>query len=123
MRTGSSENFGSNARLRVFFLSAISLIAWTFAALLFIVLRNIQLPTSLSAWNYLLPLFHLLPWAAGIQCVRKIQKAFKSGVIDTASAGLSYSIAIALLSATYVVMCLGEVITIFAFRLKGFGLL
>jgi hypothetical protein len=102
--------FGSSAPQRAFFVALISVLAWTLAVLLVVVIRLARPPYPLSALFYFFVVFHLMPWAVGLRNLRSIRKKLDEGVIDTTAAHLSYSMVLGMLANTYVVLCSGEVL-------------
>jgi hypothetical protein len=116
---GAGKYFGSSAPQRAIFVILVSILAWTLAVLLVVVMRFADPPYPLSLLFYAFVVFHLLPWATGLRNLRRIRKALDSGTIDTPAANLSYSVVLGMILNTYVVLCSGEVLAILAFRLAG----
>ena len=116
---GTGKFFGSSAPQRTAFVVLVSVLAWTLAVLLAVVMRFANPPYPLSVLLYAFVVFHLMPWATGLRNLRRIRKALDSGTIETPAANLSYSIVLGMILNTYVVLCSGEVMAILAFRLAG----
>jgi hypothetical protein len=114
--------FGSSAPQRTFFVALISVLAWTLAVLLVVVIRLARPPYPLSALLYFFVVFHLMPWAVGLRNLRSIRKKLDEGVIDTTAAHLSYSMVLGMLANTYVVLCSGEVLAMLASKLGSISL-
>jgi hypothetical protein len=97
-------NFGSSAPLRTVFFTLVTLLAWTTAASLFIVLKRAPLTRGASATTYYAALCGLIPWLAGCVSWAKVRKRAKSGIADKDATGFCYSIIIAVLISAYVAM-------------------
>ena len=116
---GTGKYFGSSAPQRAIFVVLVSILAWTLAVLLVVVMRFANPPYPLSVLFYAFVVFHLLPWATGLRNLQKTRKALDSGTIETTAAILSYNIVLGMMLNTYVVLCSGEVMAILALRLAG----
>lgn len=97
----------------------LSLLVWTLEVFLIVSLRASQPPNRLSMWYYSLPLFHLLPWAAGLQALRKIKRGLAEGTSTLAGTHLAYEIVISLLTTTYVVLGSVEAAGMLTYRLSA----
>jgi hypothetical protein len=111
--------FGGSAPQRAIFFALVSILAWTLAVLLIVVMRFANPPYPISLLLYAFVIFHLLPWAIGLRNLRRIRKSLDSGAIEAPAANLSYSIVLGMVSNTYVVLCSGEVTAMLALRLVG----
>jgi hypothetical protein len=111
------KHFGNSAPQRTIFVALISVLAWTLAALLVVVIRLARPPYPLSALFYFFVAFHLMPWAVGLRNLRRIRKKLDAGEIDTTAAHITYSMVLGMLTNTYVVLCSGEVLAVLAYRL------
>jgi hypothetical protein len=106
----TGKYFGSSRPVRMVLFVLVSLVAGSFE--LFLLLIVTHLPPAfrgLPMLFYWLPLFHALPWLAGLACWGKVRHALVKGEVSTSAAELSYSVIIALLSVTYVVLASFEV--------------
>ena len=113
---------GNSAPQRTLFVALISILAWTLAALLVVVIRLAHPPYPLSALFYFFVVFHLLPWAVGLRNLRRIRKKLDAREIDTTAAQLTYSMVLGMLTNTYVVLCSGEVLAVLAYKLGSISL-
>jgi len=86
------------------FLALVSLLAGAFEVFLLLIVRRVSLSIHVPAPAYLLPLFHLLPWLAGLSCWSSVRRSRIKGAISPTAADLCYSMIIALLAATYVAL-------------------
>lgn len=111
-RRTTETYFGDSAPQRVIFVVLISILAWTFAALLVVAIQFARAPYPLPALLYLFVIFHLMPWAVGLRNLRKINKSLHDGMMGEKAANLSYSMILGMLSNTYVVLCCGEVLAL-----------
>jgi hypothetical protein len=102
---GEHSPLGSPAQVRVFLFVLVSVLAGTFELVLLLTLRSAHLSPRQAILFYFLPLLHLLPWFAGLTCWSKVRHALVKGAISTTAADLCYSVIIALLSTSYVVLC------------------
>lgn len=116
-RRGIEKYFGSRAPQRAMFVVLVSILAWTLAAVLVVVLRSVHPPYPLSALFYPFVAFHLMPWAVGLRNLKRVKNALGNGTIDATAANLSYSLVLGMLVNTYVVLCAGETMAILAYRL------
>jgi len=90
--------------MRGVLIALVSALAGTFELFL---LRTVRSAPALLPWtilNYLLPIFHALPWLAGLSCWTRVGRALNRGVITPSGADLCYGVIIALLSTAYGVM-------------------
>jgi hypothetical protein len=114
--------FGNSASQRMLFVTLISILAWTLAALLVVVIRLTHPPYPFSALFYSFVVFHLMPWAVGLRNLRTIRKKLEAGDIDTAAAQLTYTMVLGMLTNTYAVLCSGEVLAALAHNLGSMSL-
>ena len=101
--------FGESVPVRTAILALITALAWFSAILLAAVLRFHNSSQLMAAGRYILPIYQVLPWLAGLQCWRKVRRAQTAELINANGASLCYSIILALLSVTYVVLVSGEI--------------
>ena len=114
--------FGNSAPQRTIFVALISVLAWTLAGLLVVVIRLAHPSYPLSALFYFFVVFHLMPWAVGLRNLRTIRKKLEAREIDTTAAHLSYSMVLGMLTNTYVVLCSGEVLAFVVSKLGAISL-
>jgi hypothetical protein len=117
-----SRYLGNIPIWKMILLILISILAWALAVLLFLALRPARLSYPFTVLAYAFPVFHLMPWAAGMLSLRKIRGQSRAKAIEPAAAALARSIVTGLLSATYVVLCYGELMTILTYKLQGLRL-
>jgi hypothetical protein len=106
-RLGEQRSYHGGLPRRLLLLGLISLLVLTFEVFLLLTIgrvRSLRLPMA----AYLLPVFHLLPWLAGLSCWARVRRSGTKGEISPSAADLCYRVIIALLSATYVVLGLFE---------------
>ncbi len=113
----SENGLGEGVATRNSIVILVSVLAWTLEGFLIVSLSVSRPPHQLSIWFYSLPAFHLLPWAVGLQALRKIKNALGKGTIPTSGAHLAYGVVLSLLTATYVVLGSAETMGILAYRL------
>jgi hypothetical protein len=107
----TGKYFGSSRPVRIVLLVLISLVVGTFELFLLLIVRHLPptFPFPVPMTLYWLPLVHLLPWFAGLTYWRKVRHALVKGEISATAAELSYSVIIALLLVTYVVLANFEI--------------
>jgi hypothetical protein len=115
----NEKRFGSSVVSRNTFVILISVLVWTMEVFLILSLRASKPPYQLSMWFYSLPVFHLLPWAVGLQALGKIKKALSEGTVVVSGAHLAYGIVLSLLIATYVVLGSAETMGMLTYRLSA----
>lgn len=96
------DYFGGRARSLL--LAFVSLLAGTFEIFLLLTVSRVPLSIHFPIVAYLLPLFHMLPWLAGLSCWHAVRRARIKGSVSPLAADLCYGVIGALLSATYVVL-------------------
>jgi hypothetical protein len=120
LRGGTEMHLGIGGRTQlIVFLILISILVLTLEVFLIVSLRGSRPPYQLSMWFYSLPVFHLLPWAVGIQALGKIRKALSTGSISTSGAQLASGVVVSLLIATYIVLGSAETMGMLAYRLAA----
>lgn len=100
----------------------VSLLMVAMEAFLLVTLRLDRTSSRSSARiyiSYALPIAHLLPWLAGVQSLRQTRRAVRSNLMSSTAGGLCYSITLAMLATTYVVLGLCEIAVAFIWRLGG----
>jgi hypothetical protein len=95
------KHFGIGGHVRTTLILLASLLVWVFEAFLLAVLWSAHASRRVPMSFYVLPVVHLLPWLAALQLLRKVSHAVRNGTLDAASAGMCYSVIIALLAASY----------------------
>jgi hypothetical protein len=115
----SENGLGGGVATRNVFVILVSVLVWTLEVFLIVSLRASQPPHQLSVWFYSLPVFHLLPWAVGLQALGKIKNALGKGTIPTSGAHLAYGVVLSLLTATYVALGSAETMGMLAYRLSA----
>ena len=95
---------------RTWFLVGVSLVAWMFEILLLLTAGRMASITHPAIEGYLAPLFHLLPWFAGLKWWRKIRQSERQGRIATSAAEICYDAIIGTLLTAYVVLGYFEVL-------------
>ena len=105
----ASKYFGAGAGTRITLVLLASLLVWVFEAFLLAILWSARGLHGVPKSFYLLPIVHLLPWLATLQCLRKVRHAVRSGVLDTPGASICYSVIIALLFTAYVALSACEI--------------
>ncbi len=111
--------FGSSRAQRRAFVVLVSILAWMYFVLLAAVVWSMHPPFPSSAMYYGFVIAHLLPWAAGLRNLRRVRRALYEGEMEAAGAHLAYSIVLATLINTYVVLCFGETLALASGRLAG----
>lgn len=101
----TNKYFGASLRVRWTLLVLISFLVWTLEVFLLIMFRSVRAPMRVPISFWPLPLVHLLPWVAGMQWLRRVNRAVRRGIVNSNAANLCYSIILALLSVTYVGLC------------------
>ena len=114
--------FGNSAPQRTLFVALISILVWTFAAFLVVVIRLAHPPYPLSTMFYLFVVFHFMPWAVGLRNLRTIRKKLEARKIDPTAAQLTYSMVLGMLTNTYVVLSSCEVLAVLAHKLGSISL-
>jgi len=89
---------------RMRFLVGISLLAWTFEIFLLITAGRVASLTHPPIEGYLAPLFHLVPWLAGLKWWRKVKRAERDGRIATNAADLCYDAIIGTVLSAYIIL-------------------
>jgi hypothetical protein len=107
----TGKYFGSSRPVRIVLLVLISLVAGSFELFLLLIVTHLPptFPFPVPMMSYWLPLVHLLPLFAGLTYWRKVRHALVKGEISATAAELSYSVIIALLLVTYVVLANFEI--------------
>jgi len=100
---------GRRAR-RTWYLVGISLLAWTFEIFLLITAGRVASLTHAPIEGYLAPLFHLVPWLAGLKWWRKVKRAERDGRIATNAADLCFDAIIAMLLSAYIILGYFEIL-------------
>lgn len=100
---------GGSSHARTTLLVLISLLAWVLEVLLLAMMWSARTSPGVPASFYLLPIVHLLPWLAALQCLQKVRHAVRNGPLDAAGADICYSVIIALLSTAYVALSACEI--------------
>jgi hypothetical protein len=106
-------------KLRNLWFILVSAIAWLMALNLFEFLLDHRLPLRIPVGQfeqYYLPIFHLLPWFAGIRWILRIRKRLAVRAIDAPTADLAHTIVVELLVATYIVLDLIEALAISSYH-------
>ncbi len=99
-----ASNFWSSASLSTAFFALATLLAWTTAAFLFILLKRAPLTHDAPVTTYYATLCTLLPWLAGTLFWIKVRKRAKLGIADRDATSFCYNIIFILLCTAYVAM-------------------
>jgi hypothetical protein len=111
--------FGHKPAARMLLFVLVSTLMLTQEAFLLFALESNRTDSIAFIYTYLLPLVHVLPWLAGVQCLRKTKQAAHDDLINPDAAGLCYSVIIALLATVYVALGTFELALGFVLRLRA----
>ena len=105
---GFHSGVKSSARQILFVL--VSVLAWALAAFAAVIVFGSHNLASLEGIErYALPIYQIIPWLAGLSCLRATRKSLSSGRINEGAADFCSGVIVALLSASYVALAAFEI--------------